>query len=122
MKPFTAERYTGERHAFSLTPSTFLKPMSFTGPNTNVDERLNEDLTPKNNSVPINKSDYNSMIHDIEYKKAKYNYLKNPTPANRKKQLENVWNADDKFTDEMEHDDEEPMAPIAAKLIQTKNY
>ena len=24
MKPFTAERYTGERHAYSLAPSTFL--------------------------------------------------------------------------------------------------
>ena len=24
MKPFTAERYTGERQAYSLSPSTFL--------------------------------------------------------------------------------------------------
>ena len=122
MKPFTAERCTGERHAFSLASSTFLKPMNFMGPNTNLDERLNDDLTPKNNLLLINKSDYNSMIHDIEYKKAKDNYLKNPTPANRKKQIENIWKADDKFINEMEHDREEPMAPIAAKLIQTKNY
>ena len=64
MKPFTAERYTGERHAYSLAPSTFLKPMNFMGPHTNLDERLNDDLTPRNNSLPINKSDYNSMIHD----------------------------------------------------------
>ena len=71
MKPFTAERYTGERHVYSLAPSTFLKPMQFMGPHTNLDERLNDDLTPKNNSLPINKSDHNSMIHDIEYKKAK---------------------------------------------------
>ena len=66
MKPFTAERYTRERHAYSLAPSTFLKPMNFMGPNTNLDERINDDLTPKTNSMPINKSDYNSMIHDIE--------------------------------------------------------
>ena len=47
MKPFTAERYTGERHAHTLAPSTFLKPMNFMGPHTNLDERLNDDLTPK---------------------------------------------------------------------------
>ena len=66
MKPFTAERYTGERHAYSLAPSTFLKPMNFMGPNANLDERLNDALTPKNNSISIYKSDYNSMIHDKE--------------------------------------------------------
>ena len=60
------------------------------------------------------------MIHDIEYKKAKDNYLKNPTPENRKKQLNNVWKADDKFINEMERDHDEPMAPIAGKLIKTK--
>ena len=68
MKPFTAERYTGEMYAYSLSPSTFLKPMNFMGPHTNLNERLNDDLTPKSTSLPINKSDYNSMIHDIEYK------------------------------------------------------
>ena len=121
MKPFTAERYTGERHAYSLAPSTFLKPVNFMGPHTNLNERLNDDFTPKNNSLPINKSDYNSMIHDIEYKKASDNYFKNPTPENRKKQLNNVWKAD-KFINEMERDHEEPMAPIAGKLIKTKNF
>ena len=121
MKPFTAERYTGERHAYSLAPSTFLKPMQFMGPHTNLDGILNDDLTPKSNSLPIYKSDYSSMIHDIEYKKAKDNYFKNPTPENRKKQLNNVWKADDKFINEMERDHEEPMAPIAGKLIKTKN-
>ena len=72
--------------------------------------------------MPINKSDYNSMIHDIEYKNAKNKYLKNSTPENRKKQLNNVWKADDKFINEMEHDHEEPMAPIAGKLIKTRNF
>ena len=62
------------------------------------------------------------MIHDIEYKKAKYNYFKNPPPENRKKQLNNVWKADDKFINEMERDHEEPMAPIAGKLIKTKKF
>ena len=43
IKPFTSERYTGERHAYSLAPSTFLKPMQFIGPRTNLDE---EAMTP----------------------------------------------------------------------------
>ena len=72
--------------------------------------------------MPVNKSDYNSMIHDIEYKKAKYNYFKNTTPENCKKQLNNVWKADDKFINEMEHDHEELMAPIAGKMIKTKKF
>ena len=71
LKPFTAERYPGERHAYSLAPSTFGKPMNFMGPKSNLSARLNENLTPKSDSIPINKSDYNSMIHDIEYKKPK---------------------------------------------------
>ena len=66
IKPFTAERYTGERHAYSLAPSTFLNPMQFMGPHTNLDGRLNDDLTPKNSSLPINKSDYNATIYNIK--------------------------------------------------------
>ncbi len=42
MKPFTYEKYAGERHAYSLAPSTFMKPMNFMGPGTGLDIRLNE--------------------------------------------------------------------------------
>ena len=80
MNPFTYEKYPGERHAYSMAPSTFGRPMNFMGPHTNLNTRLNENLTPKSDSIPINKSDYNSMLHDIEYKKAKDKYFKNPTP------------------------------------------
>ena len=38
MKPFTYEKYPGERHAYALAPSTFLKPMNFMGPHTNLNE------------------------------------------------------------------------------------
>ena len=75
MKPFIYEKHSGKRHANSMALSTFGRPMNFMGPHTNLNERLNENLTPKYNSMPLNKSDYNSMIHDIEYKKAKDNYL-----------------------------------------------
>ena len=47
LKPFTAERYPGERQAYSLAPSTFGKPMNFMGPKSNLSARLNENLTPK---------------------------------------------------------------------------
>ena len=48
MKPFTVERYKNERHARSLAPSTFGKPMNFMGPFTSlIPNRLNPDLTPK---------------------------------------------------------------------------
>ena len=87
LKPFTAERYPGERHAYSLAPSTFGKPMNFMGPISNLSARLYENLTPKSDSIPINKSDFKSKIHDTEYKKAKDNLLKTPTPENGKHQL-----------------------------------
>ena len=36
MSPFTAEKFSGERHAYSLAPSTFLKSMNFMGPLTRL--------------------------------------------------------------------------------------
>ena len=40
---------------------------NFTGPFTRTDLRLNEDLTPKEWSLPINKVDEASLKHDIAY-------------------------------------------------------
>ena len=37
MRPFTAEKFAGERHAYSLSPSTFLRPMNFMGPHARLD-------------------------------------------------------------------------------------
>ena len=90
------------------------------GPHTDLSKRLNPDGSPKADSQPINKSDYNSYLHDLAYDRAKKDYLKNPTPENRKVQLNKVWDADNKFINEMNQDNEEPMAPIAGKLIATK--
>ena len=123
LKPFTAKpRYEGERHAISLAPATFGQSMNFMGPHTRLDLRLNPDGTPKANSIPISKSDFESYKHDLAYDQAKKNYEANPTSENRKKQLKKVWNADETFINEMNHDTTEPMAPIAGKLIQTKRY
>ena len=73
MKPFTYSRYPGELHARSLAPSTFNVPFSYMGPGTRLDMRLNDDLTPKSDSQPINHADYASMQHDIAYMQAKDN-------------------------------------------------
>ena len=40
---------------------------SFTGPGTNLGKRLNDDLTPKDFSKPINRVDEAAMWHDIKY-------------------------------------------------------
>ena len=53
--------------------------MAFMGPFTSLKDRLNPDLTPKSDSLPINHADYASMQHDIAYMKAKQNYDANPT-------------------------------------------
>ena len=46
--------------------------------------------------------------------------MKNPTSLNKKLQMQKVWDADEKFIKAMNNDNEEPMAPIAGKLIQLK--
>jgi hypothetical protein len=48
----------GEKH---------LPKHSFTGPGTRLDVRLNEDLTPKEWSQPINRVDAAAYKHDIKY-------------------------------------------------------
>ena len=84
LSPFTAEKFSGERHAYSLAPATFLKPMNFMGPHTCLDLRLDKNEQPLPSSIPVNKSDYNSYIHDLKYKHAKEDYLKDPTTENKK--------------------------------------
>ena len=120
MKMFSAQKYAGEHHAISFAPDTYGKMMNWMGPNTNVIQRTNSDLTPKSDSMPIRKSDESSYRHDIAYFKAKKAYDANPTPENRQKQLQKVWEADNKFIEEMKQDPDEPMAPIASRLIKTK--
>jgi len=120
MKKFTVEKYPGEHHARSLAPQTFGKPMGYMGPGTRLDIRLDANEQPKPDSQPINHADFASYKHDLAYKHAYDNYVKNPTSENKKQQMQKVWKADDEFIDEMNQDTDEPMAPIAGKLIQLK--
>ena len=87
------------------------------GPGTSIRDRTNPDLTPKIDSLPINKSDYNSMLHDISYFKEQQAYNKD---KDKNKHMHNIWHADDEFIKEMNQDKNEPMAVVAKKLIQTK--
>ena len=87
LKLFTYERHSGEKHSYSLAPAMYGKPTSFMGPGTRLDLRLNPDGTIKDNSLPLNHSDFESYIHDVAYDKAKKEYLKNPTPENKRQQL-----------------------------------
>src|ERR1700722_5666947 len=52
-------RFKGEMHVFNH---------EFTGKNTNLDERLDSDDEPKEWSIPKNKIDEISRIHDIGYR------------------------------------------------------
>ena len=71
MKMFSAQKYAGEHHAISFAPDTYGKMMNWMGPGTDIQARTNQDLTPKSNSMPIQKSDLASYSHDISYYKAK---------------------------------------------------
>jgi hypothetical protein len=42
----------------------------FAGPNTRLDLRLNEDDTPKDWSMPIDRDDHAAYIHDLKYRDA----------------------------------------------------
>src|SRR3977135_2624732 len=55
---FINSMFTGEKHLIGH---------NFTGPGTNLDKRLNEDLTPKDWSQPINRVDQAAYKHDIKY-------------------------------------------------------
>ena len=60
-------KFPGEMH---------LAGHNFTGPGTNLDKRLNRDLTPKEWSQPINRVDKAAYQHDLAY-------AKHPDTANR---------------------------------------
>ena len=120
MSKFTAQRYPNERHAYSWAPKTYGVAMNFMGPHTRLDLRLKPNGEPKDDSQPVNNADYESYLHDLAYDKAKKEYEKSPTPQNKKQQLQKIWQADNRFINAMDRDREEPMAPVAGALIQTK--
>jgi hypothetical protein len=105
----------------SLAEGTKGKTMMYAGPFSRLDLKLDENMRPKKGFEPINETDYHAYEHDVSYQKAYDNYKANPTPQNKKEQMKKVYEADDKFINDMKRDaNNEPMASVAGKLIQTK--
>ena len=65
----------------------------FSGPGTNHGKRLNEDLTPKTMSKPINRVDQAAYHHDICYLKNSDTQTRNEVcDKNMLKELEGIYN------------------------------
>src|SRR5690242_3890613 len=64
----SADKYMPELHYVS--PFN-MKKMSFAGPFTKLDKRLDKDKKPLPHSLPINKADTSAYYHDLAYNKAK---------------------------------------------------
>jgi hypothetical protein len=65
---------------------------NFTGPGTDLTKRLNPDLTPKDNSKPINRVDAASMAHDICYLKNKDTKTRNEVCDKQMLENLNIYN------------------------------
>jgi len=113
MRPFTYEKYAGERHAYSLNPKTFLTPFAFVGPNTAVKlrEKLHDDTC-------LDDLDSYARDHDYVYLHEKEAYNKD---HDKQKHINNIHRADDVFIQKAYDSKDEPiMGPIASKLIAGK--
>ena len=113
MKPFTYEKYKGERHGYSLNSKTFLTPFAYLGPHTAVLER-----EKRGDTQVVDDLDQYAKDHDYSYLKEKTEYEKD---HDKQKHMANIWKADDEFVRKSYNSKDEPiMGPIASKLIQTK--
>ena len=113
MKPFTYEKYPGERHGYSLNPKTFLTPFAYLGPHTNVLER-----EKRGDTQVVDDLDQYAKDHDYSYLKEKTEY---ENDNNKQKHMVNIWKADDEFVRKAYNSKDEPiMGPLSSKLISTK--
>ena len=113
LKPFTYEKYAGERHGYSLNPKTFLQPFSYLGPHTALRERER-----RGDTQCVDDSDTYARDHDYAYDREKSEYEKD---HDKPKHIRNVWKADDTFIQKAKNSRDEPiMGPLSAKLISTK--
>ena len=113
LKPFTYEKYAGERHGYSLNPKTFLQPFSYLGPHTALRERER-----RGDTQCVDDLDTYARDHDYAYDREKSEYEKD---HDKPKHIRNVWKADDTFIQKAKNSRDEPiMGPLSAKLISTK--
>ena len=77
----------------NLRREVHLPGHNFTGPGTNLEKRLNPDLTPKSWSMPINRVDESSYNHDLCYKKNPDTKTRNAVcDKNMLKELKGIYN------------------------------
>ena len=118
---FTNAKYQGEQHSLSFDPRHMGQVYNYVGPGTRLDIRLDENLKPKHNEEPLNKLDKISLTHDLAYLKAGNAYKQNPTPQNKKAQMDKVWAADDEFIKEAKaQTDDRVIGKIASTMIKAK--
>ena len=84
LSKFTYSKYPDEHHACGLAPDTYKVGLNWMGPGTSLKDRLNDDYTSKQDSLPIPLNDQVSMKHDIAYSKINKDYYDNPTSENNK--------------------------------------
>ena len=119
---FTAQRYSGERHAREGLTG---RPYNFVGPGTNLSRRLERRTgLPKRSSFPINRIDEDAMRHDIRYGEIAEQYYQNPTPENKRQKLAEIHGEDRIFIENVQqHRADDPIvADTAAALIRAKKF
>ena len=99
----------------------FGQKYNFNGPKTHLQDRMQdiENRIPKTNSKPINTIDEFAMHHDIDYGQIKKSYDKTKkTKEDRKKHLEQIWDADERFIQGVKSAEAHKADPIVSRISE----
>ena len=93
----------------------------YTGPKTHLEDKLLDvDLRiPKPEFKPINKVDEYSFHHDLDYGDIKKSYDKTKkTTHDRKKHLQKIWDADERFIQGVRSAEARKAEPIVSRIAE----
>ena len=113
MKNFTAYKYPGENHAYSMDPKHIGQNYKQVSAGTDIStcEKLHD-------GIPLHKLDAPAKQHDYAYLHEKEEYLKD---HDKKKRMNKVWKADQEFINESNNQNDDPvMDKMSANLIRAK--
>ena len=99
----------------------FGQKYNFNGPKTKLHDRMEdiENRIPKPSSKPINTIDEHAMHHDIDYGQIKKSYDKTKkTKEDRKKHLEQIWDADERFIQGVKSASAHKADPIVSRISE----
>ena len=105
---FLDHKYPGENHMHGY---------SYLGPGTRLDIRLDDNMKPKQNELPINSLDTTALGHDIAYHTIQDQYKRD---KDKPKALAAVRKADDEFITQARNSGVQPLGKISAGLIKAK--